>query len=170
MEGTRAGFYVVDLTGTGEVRLRQPYDYNGLLRIPGASELIGMFSAWIWRSPESFDVAVPGGALGFRWRACSESSGLATLREKDRLISLSLLLSGQEADADAATLKTLQIHIVRELHDTGFEPAFDLLQLHERPLVASMNFAVPTSPADQQSFALCDRCFAASYFRKLGLV
>ena len=166
---SRRGFYVVDLTGMGEIRLRERYDYETLERIEGASELIGLFSSWLWRAPEEFEVSLPGGALNLRWRSCSESSGLATLRERERLLSLSVLLSGRGAEDDLATIKPLQLHLVRELHDTGYEPAFDLMSLTERPLLASMNFAAPQTETDRRLFALCDRCFAASYFRKMGL-
>lgn len=169
MEGGRRGFHVVDLTGMGELRLKQAYEYEALERIEGASELIGLFSSWLWRTPEEFEIPLPGGELHLRWRACSESSGMATLREGGRLISLSVLLSGRGAEDDLATLKPLQLHLVRELHDTGYEPGFDLMSLSERPLVASMNFAAPRGEADRRTFALCDRCFAASYFRKMGL-
>jgi hypothetical protein len=165
----KRGFHVVDLTGTGEIRLREQYDYETLERIEGASELIGLFSSLLWRTPEEFEIPLPDGALNLRWRSCSPSSGLATLRERERLLSLSVLLSGRGADDDLATIKPLQLHLVRELHDTGFEPAFDLMSLTERPLLASMNFAAPQTEADRRSFALCDRCFAASYFRKMGL-
>ena len=166
----RAGFWVADLTGTGEVRLKQEYDYSSLEQLAGTAELIGLFSSQLWRSPDGFDVALGGGSnLKMRWRACAETAGLATLREGDSLMSLSVLVSGQVADADDATLKSLQSHLVRELHDTGYEPAFDLIHLRERPLVASMNFSAPTSARGRGLFALADRCFAASYFRKLGL-
>ena len=165
----RRGFVVVDLTGTGEIRLREQYDYETLERIEGASELIGLFSSWLWRTPEEFELPLPSGTLNLRWRSWSQSSGLATLRERERLISLSVLLSGREADDDLATIKPLQLHLVRELHDTGFEPAFDLMGLTERPLLATMNFGLPQTQADRRSFALSDRCFAASYFRKMGL-
>ena len=165
----RAGFWVVDLTGTGEVRLKQEYDYLSLEQLEGAAELIGQFSSNLWRSPDAFEVNLGGSDLRVRWRACADGAGLATLRQGDELISLSALLSGQEADADAATLKALQSHLVRELHDTGYEPAFDLVHLRERPLVASMNFAAPKTAKGRGLFALADRCFAASYFRKLGL-
>jgi hypothetical protein len=169
MNHPRKGFQVVDLTGTGEIRLRERYEYETLERIEGASELIGIFSSWLWRAPDAFELPVPGGALNLRWRACSESSGLATLRERERLLRLCVLLSGQGAEDDLATLKPLQLHLVRELHDTGYEPAFDLMSLTERPLLASMSFVAPVQEGDRRLFALCDRCFAASYFRKMGL-
>ena len=164
-----AGFWVVDLTGTGEARLKQEYSYAALEQIPGATELIGAFSATLWITPDGFETPLPGGRLSMRWRATSDTSGLATLRDGDALASLSVLLSGREADADAATLQPLQLRLVRELHDTGYEAAFDLVHLTERPLVASINVRAPASPVDQRVFALADRCLAASYFRKLGL-
>jgi hypothetical protein len=165
----RAGFWVIDLTGTGEVQLKQEYDYLSLEQLEGAAEMIGIFSSHLWRSPEGFDVELAGAELNMRWRACADGAGIATLRQGEELISLSALLSGQVADADAATLQALQSHLVRELHDTGYEPAFDLVHLRERPLVASMNFAAPKTAKGRGLFALADRCFAASYFRKLGL-
>jgi len=165
----RTGFWVVDLTGAGEVRLKQHYEYELLEQVEGAAELIGLFSANLWHSPEGFDVALPGRGLQLRWRACSDTCGLATLRDGDDLASVSILLTGQAADADIDTLNVVQRHIFRELHDTGHEAAFDLLHLGERPLLASINFRAPADPTDQWLFALADRCLAASYFRKMGL-
>jgi hypothetical protein len=164
-----APFWVVDLTPTGEIRLRQDYEYQFLEKIPGAGDLISLFSAHVWREPAQFNILLPGGRLTFRWRACADTAGIATLREGPELISLSLLLCGRDLDADAAVKKSLQIHLVRELHDTGYEPAFDLMNISDRPLLASIHFRPPTQPEDQQLFALADRCFAASYFRKKGL-
>ena len=62
-----------------------------------------------------------------------------------------------------------QRHLLLGLHDTGYEPAFALMDLSERPLVATINFAVPHPPADRIVLALADRCFGAAYFRYHGL-
>jgi hypothetical protein len=63
-------------------------------------------------------------------------------------------------------LQAFQQHLLRELHDTGIEPAFGLLELKQRPLVATINFEQPIhTELDQLAAALADRCFAASYFR-----
>jgi hypothetical protein len=164
-----ASFWVVDLSATGELRLKQEYEYQLLEKLPGAIDLITLFSMHVWRSPDEFHVSLPGGHLTVRWRSCSQTSGFATLRDREDLVSLSVFLCGREAEAGAATLKPLQLHLVRELHDTGFEPAFDLMHIAERPLMASINFRSPQAPADQLTSALADRCFAASYFRKMGL-
>jgi hypothetical protein len=164
-------FWVIDLTAAGEVRLRQEYDYRSLEQLDGAIGLISAFSSHLWRAPEGFDLPLPGGRLNLRLRPAAETCALATLREieDDQLLSLSILLAGQQPDADTATLSALQHHLFRELHDTGHEPAFDLLHLRDRPLVATLNLRAPQHPADQSLFALTDRCLAASYFRKLGL-
>jgi hypothetical protein len=162
-------FCVADLTKSGEIHLKQEYQYALLEQIEGASELISLLSSNLWRSPEEFEVTLFGGRLSVRWCACSPSSGLLTLRNGDELASLSILLCGLDVPADAATLQPLQLRLVRGLHDTGFEPAFDLVHLHERPLLASINFSLPSDPADRRWFTLADRCFAASYFRKMGL-
>jgi hypothetical protein len=82
---------------------------------------------------------------------------------------LGLLASGLNREADQITLVAFQQHIVRELRDTEHEPAFDLLELPQRPLVISVPFIEPTDPAEQMIVALADRCFAAAYFRYLNL-
>ena len=55
------------------------------------------------------------------------------------------------------------------MRDTRFEPAFALMDLEERPLVATIDFRPPPEQAEQIVAALADRCFAASYFRYHGL-
>ena len=56
-----------------------------------------------------------------------------------------------------------------ELRDTGYEPALDLLNLKQRPLIATVALWSPADPTDQLLVALADRCFAAAYFRYLSL-
>ena len=164
-------FCVADLTARGELQLKAQYRYADLEQIPGAAELIGYFSGQIWRSPDEFEGPLPvhGTTLTFRWRSASPSSGIATLRTGTRLASVSLLASGVSESTDNLTLETFQLHLLRELHDTGFEPAFALVELIERPLSATFNFQSPESQVDRVVAALADRCFAASYFRYNGL-
>ena len=162
-------FWIVDLTATGEIRLRQEYEYRLLEEIPGALDLITLFSTHLWRAPDEFVSHLPGGRLALRWRSCSETSGIATIWYRDALASLSILLCGTEPDHGADTLGPVQNYLLRELHDTGFEPAFDLMHIPERPLSATLNLRAPEEAGDQMVFALADRCFAASYFRKMGL-
>ena len=164
-----AGFWIVDLTGAGEIRLKQEYEYSLLEEIPGAVELMTRFSTQLWRNPDEFVVPLPGGRLTMRWRACSDTSGIATLRDGDDPASLTVLLCGREDHAGADTLQPVQNHLVRELHGTPHEPAFDLMHIPDRPLSATLNLRAPRDPTDQLIFALADRCFAASYFRKMGL-
>jgi hypothetical protein len=168
----RGPFVVADLNVQGELQLQETYAYEQLELIPGASDLIAHFAASIWSTPEEFEIKVPGArsALRMRWRSSADTSGIATLRSDDQLASLSLLASGIDPEADRLTLDAFQKHLLRELRDTGFEPAFALMDLKQRPLVATINFKSPTEPADQLLTALADRCFAAAYFRKLGLV
>jgi len=103
--------------------------------------------------------------LVLRWSASAATAGIATVRFEDELMSLSLLASGLDADADTITLQAFQTHLLRELHDTGVEPAFALMELTQRPLIATINFRSPPNPAEQAVVALADRCFAAAYFR-----
>lgn len=165
----RPPFLVADLNVRGELQMRESYAYNQLERIPGASDLITTFATQIWRSPEEFEVTLPGRRLGMRWSATASSCGIATLRTAEELVSLSLVVSGREPPADQVTLHAFQRHLLTELRDTPYEPAFALMDLAERPLVATINFRSPGTPEDQLVAALADRCFAAAYFRYLGL-
>jgi hypothetical protein len=151
--------------------MREVYRYEDLEQIPGAAGLIGAFSGALWQSGDEFEVPLPPEPLGvtLRWRASASSSGIATLRCEGHLASLSLLASGINAESDHLTLEAFQRHLLSELRDTGFEPAFELMDLKERPLVATINFRAPQQPERQLLVALADRCFAAAYFRKLGL-
>jgi hypothetical protein len=160
-------FLVADLNASGELQLKSEYQYGALEQVPGAAELIGHFSGALWREPEEFEegLEAEGSHLRLRWRSLSQSSGIATLRSGGSLVSVSLLCSGISEEADQVTLNALQAHLLRELRDTGFEPAFGLMQLSERPLSVTVNFQSPAEPLDRQLAALADRCFAASYFR-----
>jgi hypothetical protein len=168
------GFTVIDLTPQCEVRLEARYQYELLEQIEGASELIATFSSHLWRCPVEFELAplYPGGAVSFRWRASApHSAGIASLREpgQGRTLSVSLLAAGIDSQADQLTIEAFQNHLVRELRDTPFEPSFALSGLAQRPLLATVGLFVPEHPHDKLCFALADRCFAASFFRKLGL-
>jgi hypothetical protein len=142
-----------------------------LERIPGAGELIIRFSTALYRSPETFELALPSAKTEttFRWLASADTAGIATLRTAGQLTSVSLLACGQNPQADQLTLAAFQTHLLRELHDTGIEPSFALMELTERPVVATINFQSPQDQGDQLVAALSDRCFAASYFRYQNL-
>jgi hypothetical protein len=175
-------FHVADITPGGDVHALQQYEYPLLEQLGGAADLITFFSTWLWRSPDEFELTLPTSKLSVRFRASSPTSAIATLRinttrshaadppdSQDHLASLSILLTGKDPDADSITLNTLQRHLVHELHDTGHEPAFAMLSLKQRPLVATISLRPPNDPNDRLWFALWDRCLAASYFRKHGL-
>src|SRR4051812_7493963 len=151
-------FWIIDLTANGEIRLQQEYEYRFLEEIPGAIDLIALFSTHLWRSPDEFRTSLPGGHLSMRWRACSETSGIATLWNRQAIASLSVLLTGGEPDQGAATLRPIQNHLVQQLHDPGHEPAFDLMHIPQRPLSATLNLHPPEEAGDQLVFALADRC------------
>ena len=160
-------FFVADLNVKGELQSVEEYRYDLLERVPGAADLIGHFSGLLWQRPDEFEEPLPGSSSGlnFRWRSCSSTAGIATLRCHRQLTSLSLLASGVAEETDTLTLAAFQQHLLRELRDTGYEPAFGLMELKQRPLVATIDFQSPSRPPDQAAAALADRCFAASYFR-----
>ena len=164
-------FTVADLDARGELHARQIYAYDDLVALPGATDLIAIFSSSIWRSAESFDLDPVTSAtrISCRWRASAATAGILTLRSQGELASLSLLATGMDPDADTITLHAFQKYLLQELHDTGYEPAFDLICLDARPLVATINVRSPQAAGEQMIIALADRCFAASYFRYQGL-
>jgi hypothetical protein len=165
------GFNVADLTPQCEVQLKAVYQYELLEKVPGALELIGTFSGEIWRAPENFELTIEGALNGMvlRWTALAESAGIALIRDQNQPLSISLLVSGLNVEADRITLDAFQQYAVQQLRDTGYEPAFDLIDLQERPLLATIGLFVPERESDRKIFALADRCFAAAYFRRLGL-
>src|SRR5207248_2028367 len=129
-DATPRSFTVADLTANGELRSRSAYDYPRLEQIPGAADFIGRFSSLLWRSPDEFDLNLEGSAeLRFRWKASADTAGIATLWCGKNLVSISLLATGLNPEADAITLQAFQQHLVRLLHDTGYEPSFALIDL-----------------------------------------
>jgi hypothetical protein len=162
---------MADLDARGDLQLRAEYQYDALTQIPGAAELIGELSGLLWRSPDQFEQAnlADIAGLSFRWRSSAASAGIATVRSDGQLVSVSLLVCGQLPEQDVSTLRAFQTHLLRELHDTGIEPSFDLLSLEDRPLAATINFQPPADPIARALAALADRCFAAAYFRYQGL-
>jgi hypothetical protein len=163
-------FTAVDLTPQCEVRATTRYEYMLLEKVPGAADLITLLATEVWRNPDEFEARLtPQKSLIFRWRASSPTGGIASVRDSNRTLCLSLVASGLDADADRITLDAFQRHVVRELHDTGFEPSFDLVELQHRPLIATIGLFIPQQQDDRWIFALADRCFAAAFFRKLGL-
>lgn len=163
-------FVVADLTPRGEVRAATPYTYDLLAQLPGAAELMTLFAAELELNSEEFDAPlVAATGLRLRWRAVAPTAGVATLRDAEKTLSVSLLASGINPEADEATLSAFQRHILRELHDTGFEASFDLMEIEERPLLATLGLAVPQNAEAHWVFAAADRCFAAAYFRRLQL-
>lgn len=164
-------FFVADLNVRGELRSIEQYEYSQLERIPGATDIIADLSGALWAAPKEFEKALPHAkGVQLRWWASAETAGIATVRCDSQLISLSLLASGKNPEADQITFNAFQSHLLRELRDTGFEPAFGLMELTQRPIVATINFASPKDQASQLVAALADRCFGASYFRYLQLV
>lgn len=164
-------FYVADVNPTGELQALAEYRYDQLVQIPGASDLIGTLSGAVWRSPREFEVPLHDERprLVFRWRASAATAGVGTVWDGRTLASVSLLCSGLDDDADRITLDAYQRHLLHELRDTGYEPAFSLVHLRERPLLATIGFAAPADPADKILVALADRCFGAAFFRYLSL-
>lgn len=165
------GFTVVDLTPQCDVRSQTHYEYGLLEQLPGAVDVIARCSGEIWKNPEEFEIhpAPHESRLVLRWRASATTAGVLSLRDNEQTLSISLLVSGLDSAADTLTLQAFQARVVRELHDTGIEPSFDLVHLWQRPLVASVGLFPPQAESDRWLFALSDRCFGAAYFRKLGL-
>jgi hypothetical protein len=159
-------FRVVDLSAAGETLCSELYTYSALEHIDGAAELIGLFTGLLWREPDEFQTRLLESDLTLRWRPTSPSTGIATLRQGPTLLALSLILCGQNPDADAMHLEVLQKHLLAELHDTGIEPAFDLMNQFDRPIVISLCLRPPRNPDRRRIFSIFDRCLAAAFIRK----
>ena len=145
MQSVAKSFWVADVNVRGELELKAEYQYDALHQISGAAELIGDFSGALWRTPRdsSSGSRWKGPEMALHWQSTSHTTGIATLWQSKDLVSLSLLASGVDEEADRITLEAFQHHLLTELHDTGIEPACALLNLTERPLVATVNFSRP---------------------------
>lgn len=165
-------FWIADLKGNGELQLKACYSYSLLMQIPNCAELIGQLSGALWATPEAFIQTLTPlpESLTIRWQATADSAGLMSIRNGETLVSISVLASGKNDEFDSSTLGALQSHLTSALHGTEHEPAFSLVELTERPLVATINLASPVGDLPKQMAAVADRCFAASYFRYLGVV
>src|SRR5690349_11489846 len=95
-------FLVADLNAKGELQLQEMYSYALLERIPGASELIARLSGALWREPSMFEIPLTDAParIMLRWAATADSAGIATIRQDQALMSLSLLACGMDSDAD----------------------------------------------------------------------
>jgi len=163
-------FHVADLRASGEIHSTAEYAYEHLEQVPCARELIADLASSLYREPEEFERPLdPRGEMVFRWHSNSSASGNSSLRDRGNLISFGLLVSGLNSDSDQITLETFQTHLLRELHGTPYEAAFDVMSLQQRPLLVSVAFGEPAEKAGQSLAALADRCFAAAYFRYLGI-
>jgi hypothetical protein len=167
-------FTVIDLSAQCEVLLQAEYEYRLLEQVEGAAQVLGAFASEIWRAPEKFELplrSIPADTqLVFHFAATSDSSGVAWLRDPERTLLISMLVSGIDPTSDRLTLEAFQRFAVGELHDSGFEPSFEMLEIPQRPLAATVGLFPPQQPSDRWLFSLADRCFAAAYFRRLGLV
>jgi len=165
-------FHVADLNARGEILSQAEYTYAVLELVRHAPQYIGACSAHLWGSPDEFEVNLPSGdpvGIDLRWRACAKGAGVLTMRYAGEIASLSLVASGLGPSGDTLTIQVFQQHLLHELHDTGSEPGFGLLDLHKRPLIATTLLIPPKSPEVQFRTALLDRCFGAAYFRYHGL-
>src|SRR5579862_3129813 len=108
----RRPFFVADFDSRGEMRSKVAYLYAELEQIPGASDLIAICSTNLWRSPEEFESSIPGGrgGLTLRWFASAPTAGIATIRFRTQICSLSMLVTGLNRDADRLTLAAFQQH------------------------------------------------------------
>jgi hypothetical protein len=131
-----------------------------------------MLSGQLYRSPSEFEAPLSRGSerVILRWNSSSPTTGIATTRTGDELLTLSILAAGVSSDADRITLEAIQSRITKELHDSGTEPGFGFLNLPMRPLLATLTVRDPSLVTNQFVVALADRCFAACYFRYLNLV
>ncbi|HEX8524239.1 MAG TPA: hypothetical protein VF669_18435 [Tepidisphaeraceae bacterium] len=166
MEQRLKTFWVADLNVQGELSSQAEYTYDALDTVAGQTEMIPQFSAALWRDPDEFETKAPWApSVTLRWAATAPTAGIATIRCGGELASVSLLCTGKDPNADRVTLEAYQRFLLQQLHGTQTEPAFALLELTKRPLVATINFLSPPEERERVTVALADRCFAASYFR-----
>jgi hypothetical protein len=94
------------------------------------------------------------------------SGALATFWSRNVPVTTSALAPGLDADDALAVLESVQQLVLQFHGDSPEEPAFDLLAVAERPLLATLPIPVPAlalSP-DMGVIADAETCLAAAFF------
>lgn len=88
----------------------------------------------------------------------------ATFWSRGAPITTSALASGHDAADDWAVLAALHDLMLQFFRDSPFEPSFVLLDVAERPLLATLPIPAPTICPDIGIIADAETCLAAAFF------
>jgi hypothetical protein len=123
------------------------------------------------QSPAGFETKLHdprgGRPMLIRWRPHSQTAGTAEFWMNGTLAARSLLLCGVEKSAEWRALRQFNREAPRRWRTADDDPraAPRLLQLHERPLYASIIFLDKNDATRRVVLLIAQRAFAAAYFR-----
>jgi hypothetical protein len=106
--------------------------------------------------------------IQLQWTQETWSAAVATFWVGQIPLTTSALASGRDAAADQEVLRAAQGLVLKFFGDSPVEPAFDLLRIEERPVIASVVLPVPLSlHEDLGLVADMETCLAAAFFESL---
>jgi hypothetical protein len=146
---------------------REAMEFMARMLRAGGGFGAGGFGAGGWRRPLPHDEFVH---VELHWTSESDGAGLASFYARGQIVTTSALASGRDREADRAALKALQQCVLQVMRPAGIEPVFDLMALPERPLLATVPWPAPPSPALREDLIVIadmETCLAAAYFEGL---
>ncbi len=125
-------------------------------KVAEGEKICGLFADWLGGQPAAFQAKIPflkKGDVELQWNAAAGGVAYASLVENGEPLSLSVLLAGVDAEADAGMLDGF----LGLLPDGLFQPA------KERPLLATLVF--PGRPEATPLLQLLTTALASVFFR-----
>ncbi len=148
----------------GSVHSRRTHDTAGL--VPGAVEV---FRSMLDRHGDNFREPLPIPAfahIGLSWTR-QGTAAVASFWARGDPVTTSALAPGLDAGDDHAALDGIQSLVLHFHGDSPSEPAFDLLTIADRPLLATVPIPVPSNRADMAIIADMETCLAAAFFLEM---
>ncbi len=151
--------------GVGDKVSGRVQDSTSLL--PAAVEV---FRDMLERFGPDFKQPVPviGNEYVLSFTSESEGCAVATFFWNQRPITTSVLLCGGHAIEEERMLLAVQRMLIQLYRQFGVEPAFDLLAIADRPLLASVMIPLPLSTIPPSVYGLigdAETCLAAAFFQ-----
>ncbi|MFN3322580.1 MAG: hypothetical protein ACK5AZ_03705 [Bryobacteraceae bacterium] len=128
-------------------------------------KVCSLFRDWLSMQPTEFRAPVPflkRGDIEMQWAAASGGVAFASFFESGSALSMSVLLSGVDEEADLGMLAGLVSSVIEPI--LGIE-ARRILEVRERPLLATI--ILPGSPELAPTLQLLTTALASVFFRTI---
>jgi hypothetical protein len=157
-----------DTIGVGEKISQRVHDSTSL--VPAA---VQVFRDLLERFGPHFKQPVPviGDEYVLMFTCESAGCAVATFFWQGQPVTTSVLLFGGHAADEEKTLLAVQQMMSQIYRPFGVEPAFDLLSIVDRPLLATLMIPLPPGSVPPSAYAVigdAETCLAAAFFEMAG--